>query len=249
MQENNRIKAIFFDAGGTLLYIHPSVGEVYAEVTREMGVGLTDERIASHLQEIWADYAPTNTVREGDYRASDERDREMWKTFLRRLYEDLEPLQEVGFDEWFDRVFARFGEPKTFRLYEETLETLSELDERGFRLGVVSNWDSRLLSICEGLGVDKHVDFILPSAIAGYRKPSEHIFEQALQTAGVSADQAMHVGDKELDDYRGSSSAGLKPVLLDREGTPGSRDRTVISSLDQVTNLLNSKNFKQIDYT
>lgn len=238
MRKEQQIKAIFFDAGGTLLYIHPSVGKVYADVTREMGVDLSDERIEERLQEIWEDYAPTNSVREGDYRASDERDRNMWKEFLRRLYEDLEPLQELEFDEWFENVFDRFGEPGTFQLYEESLETILTLKQAGRYVGVVSNWDSRLLSICEGLGIDEHVDFILPSAVAGYRKPSERIFEQALETADVQPEEAMHIGDKQLDDYKGSKSAGLTPVLLDRNNRNEQGDRRVISSLDQVMDLL-----------
>lgn len=246
MRENSDIKAIFFDAGGTLLYIHPSVGKVYAEVSREMGVDLSDERIESRLREIWEDYAPTNAVRDGDYRASDEQDRKMWKEFLRRLYDDLDPLQDLAFDAWFQQVFDRFGKPKTFKLYEETMDTLKRLRNDGYQVGIVSNWDSRLISICEGLGVDEHVDFILPSAVAGYRKPSSNIFEQALETAEVAPDEAMHIGDKELDDYRGSRSAGLTPVLLDRNDQHTEQDRNIISSLDQVTRLLNTQ---KIDLT
>lgn len=239
MVEEHEIKAIFFDAGGTLLYIHPSVGKVYADVTREMGVELSDERIETRLHEIWEEYAPTNCVREGDYRASDERDRNMWKEFLRRLYDDLEPLQQLEFDEWFENVFDRFGEPGTFQLYDESMETIRRLKQADRYVGVVSNWDSRLLSICEGLGIDDHVDFILPSAVAGYRKPSERIFEQALDTADVRPEEAMHIGDKTLDDYEGSKSAGLTPVLLDRNNRERQGEKRVISSLDQVTDLLN----------
>ncbi len=246
MRENSDIKAVFFDAGGTLLYIHPSVGNVYADVTREMGVELSNERIESRLREIWEEYAPTNAVREGDYRASDERDRKMWKEFLRRLYDDIDQLQDLNFDDWFQQVFNRFGKPKTFELYEETLETLATLRKDGYHVGVVSNWDSRLISICEGLGVDEHVDFILPSAVAGYRKPSSKIFEQALEKAEVQPDEAMHIGDKELDDYRGARSVGLTPVLLDRNNQQREQNQNIISSLDEVTNFLNTQ---KIDFT
>ncbi len=221
-----------------MLYISPSVGGVYATVTREMGVDLSEEVLASRLHEIWEDHAPTNTVRDGDLEASDRKDRNMWKTFLRRLYEDLDPLQELDFERWFENVFERFGQPETFQLYPETVQTLRELDAQGYRLGIVSNWDSRLLSICRGLDLDQHVEFILPSAVAGYRKPSPRIFQKALERVDASPGEAMHVGDKKLDDYRGSKSVGLQPVLLDREDHHGSSERTVISSLDEVTTLL-----------
>jgi len=238
------LKAIFFDAGGTLLYIHPSVGDVYASVTREMGVNLSNDVLASRLHEIWEDHAPTNTVRDGNLEASDQKDREMWRTFLKRLHDDLDPLQELDFDRWFHRVFERFGEPGTFRLYPETVETLRQLRERGYHLGIVSNWDSRLLSICRGLELEQYVEFILPSAVAGYRKPSPKIFRQALERVEVPAGEALHVGDKERDDYRGSKSVGLEPVLLDRDDRHTGTDRTVISSLDEVLNVVESESHK-----
>ncbi len=87
------------------------------------------------------------------------------------------------------------------------------------------------------LDLDRYVEFILPSAVAGYRKPSPHIFQQALEKVDVEPEQAIHVGDKELDDYRGSKSVGLSPVLLDRENHHDATDRTVISSLNELSNL------------
>ena len=36
-------KAVFFDAGHTLLYAHPDLGTVYAEATASLGVRLAPE--------------------------------------------------------------------------------------------------------------------------------------------------------------------------------------------------------------
>lgn len=162
----------------------------------------------------------------------------MWRTFLRRLYEDLDELQELSFEQWFQNIFERFGRHETFRLYPETKETLQALEERGYILGVVSNWDSRLLNICSGLGLDEHMEFILPSAVAGFRKPSSNIFHQALEKVDVEPDSALHIGDKQLDDYEGAQKVGLTPVLLDRDERNEEEKITTISSLTQLHNLL-----------
>ena len=46
-------------------------------------------------------------------------------------------------------------------------------------MGIISNWDSRLFSLCKDLGLDAYMDFILASAVFGASKPSPKIFEEA----------------------------------------------------------------------
>jgi putative hydrolase of the HAD superfamily len=46
------------------------------------------------------------------------------------------------------------------------------------------------------------------------------VFERALAVAGVDPVQALHVGDKVDNDIEGAAAAGVRGVLLQREGTP-----------------------------
>src|SRR6185369_11929590 len=87
----------------------------------------------------------------------------------------------------------------------------------GITIGVVSNWDTRLKSICDGLGLTPLVDFIIISAEVGVRKPDPRIFQMALDKAGVRPEEAIHVGDLPEEDAEGARRAGVRPVLIDRK--------------------------------
>ena len=83
-------------------------------------------------------------------------------------------------------------------------------------LGMVSNWDSRLLKLCKGLGLDRYFDFKVISAVFGAAKPNPKIFEEALRKANVQASAAVHVGDSLEDDVRGAHLAGIRAIWIDR---------------------------------
>ena len=63
---------------------------------------------------------------------------------------------------------------------------LKELKEQGLILDVISNFDSRLTGILEGLGVVRYLDRIFVSSRIGYAKPAREIFQAGLdaQSAG-----------------------------------------------------------------
>lgn len=50
-------------------------------------------------------------------------------------------------------------------------------------------------------------------------KPRAEIFAAALQKAGCTADEAVHIGDSYTADYLGAQAVGLRCILLDRAGT------------------------------
>ena len=54
----------------------------------------------------------------------------------------------------------------------------------GYRLGVISNWDSNLPEMCRAWGIAPFFDFILASWGVGYAKPNPRIFQEAVHRAG-----------------------------------------------------------------
>jgi putative hydrolase of the HAD superfamily len=117
-----------------------------------------------------------------------------------------------------EELFAAFADPALWRVYPEVEEVLIELRRRELRLAAVSNWDSRLPGLLEGLGLARHFDALLVSALEGVEKPSPVIFHRAAAQLGVEPGECMHVGDSPLDDYRGAESAGVRALLIDRHG-------------------------------
>ena len=65
----------------------------------------------------------------------------------------------------------------------------------GLKLGIVSNFDTRLRPILKELSLDQLFDAIVISAEVGVEKPNPTIFEAACQQLGVLPEEAVHVGD------------------------------------------------------
>jgi putative hydrolase of the HAD superfamily len=123
------------------------------------------------------------------------------------------------FEEYFDLIFEEFRDKSNWRVYEDVIESeiLEKLKKRGVVLGVISNWDSRLVSTLENIGLARYFDFILPSAVVGSAKPDKKIFEEALRRSGVAPHEACHIGDEMRTDVAGAEGVGIHPILLDRD--------------------------------
>ncbi len=106
-------------------------------------------------------------------------------------------------------------------LYDDVIPTLQQLRDAGLKLAIVSNWDTPLHPLTERLGIAHYFDAIVASHDARVRsaKPDAGIFRYALAAVGVSAGEAVHVGDTYTADIVGAQGVGIQAILIDREGT------------------------------
>jgi putative hydrolase of the HAD superfamily len=118
-----------------------------------------------------------------------------------------------------------------FEPWDDAAPALTQLREAGLRLVVVSNWDCSLPEVLDGIGLGARVDAVVTSAVVGAAKPDPRIFEAALELAGCSPGEAVHVGDSAEHDLMGAVGAGLRGLLLDRSGTRGTGAVTSLSEL------------------
>jgi len=147
------------------------------------------------------------------------------------------------FDECFERLYDRFRDSEGCVLFPETREVLSELKNRRFKLGVISNFDNRAYTVMRSLEILHFFDAVTLSSETGYCKPDREIFDAAIKALGVSAPEALFVGDHLQDDVEAGIKAGLSAVLIDRwnrhETTSSVRRmsslREIIPLLDQGT--------------
>ena len=228
-------KAIFFDAAGTLMRTARPVGESYALFAGRHGMNVPPEEIAGRFRACFSSAPPLafpNAEAE-DIRALE---RDWWKELVRRVFE---PYGEFArFDDYFSGLFAYFSQADSWRLYPETLETLAALRERGFTLAVISNFDSRLFNILNGLGVAASFDSIVISSQTGYAKPSREIFHKALALHQLRPDETVHVGDSSDKDAAGATDAGLLGILLDRRGKAASNHFRTVRNLTEIVALI-----------
>jgi len=204
-------RAVFFDAAGTLFHLQRSVGWHYREVARRHGADPAEDELNRSFRKAWSVVeAPGDS--EGP-RADD--DRGWWRSLVDRVLDECSGVSKLNREAYFTELWMEFTKPGVWQLYPETLEVLSAL--RGeVRLGVLSNFDSRLRVILWQLGLAEFFDDIVISSEAGADKPSPRIFAVALERFGIRAEEALHVGDEPEADWNGAAQAGLRVFRLQR---------------------------------
>ena len=237
MTPGNGIEIVFLDAGDTILYPHPSFSEIFVRVANDHGYPIepsdVDEvrgRIAPHLVDI----AEDSGAGEGGVSLSEEKSRLFWTFLYRRFLEEL----GIGDDSMVDALFEVFSTTSTYRLFDDVLPALRDLGSRGYRLGLISNFERWLEEMLVELEVGHIFDVAVISGIEGVEKPDTSIYLRALEKAGVAADAAVHVGDSPGLDVVPASSVGMRTVLLDRLGRYEGHDGRRITSLKELPELL-----------
>jgi len=210
----NGYKAVFFDVGGTLLKVHPSVGAVYASHARDFGfTGDPDDLDRQFLVE-WKNMGGMEGLGRGQ---GPEVERAFWSDIVRRTFA---PFWNIpNFDPFFEHLYQGFVGRDHWHVFKDVTESriLERLKERGIVLGVVSNWDSRLQQILDNVGLARYFDFILASTVVGSAKPDTGIFEAALTRSGVAPHEACHIGDEPGADLKGAHDSGIQAILIDRD--------------------------------
>jgi putative hydrolase of the HAD superfamily len=204
-------RAVFFDAAGTLLRLTRSVGWHYRDVALRHDADLAEDDLNRAFRRAWRNAeAPHET--EGP-RPDD--DRGWWRAVVGSVLDECGPAP--GFDRaaYFSELWSEFTRPGVWELFPETLEVLTALKGRT-RLGVISNFDSRLRTILSDLGAAEFFDDIVISTEVGADKPSAKIFSVALARVGVAASESLHVGDEPEADWHGAECAGLRVFRLQR---------------------------------
>ncbi len=226
------LKAIFFDAGGTLFRPYPSVGAIYSKMALKHGLHTDPQKIEHLFAQAWHSRNGLSSLAGA---TSDKIERDWWYALVKDVFASLGSFSD--FEAFFAELYDLFARAECWRLFDDSLATLEKLKLEGFRLGMISNWDHRLFSIVKDLGIEPYFEKILASSTVGVAKPAAAIFHQALEALGVRAEEALHIGDSFVDDFQGATAAGMTAVLLNRSGKDYN-GLTVISGLNQLVSLL-----------
>lgn len=115
-------------------------------------------------------------------------------------------------------IYEQWASNHHFEMYDDAAPVLRALQERGLKVGIISNSHRSLDAFCEHFALRSLVHASVSSSEHGYMKPHHSIFDAALEKAGVPAAAALMVGDSLKHDVEGALAAGMKAVLLRRSG-------------------------------
>jgi putative hydrolase of the HAD superfamily len=206
------LRAVLFDAAGTLIRTAEPVGETYAREARARGVELPAWRLEDAFERVLR-RAPPMVFPEAPPSRIPVLERQWWR---RRVRETLRAADSTvrfaDFDAWFEALYRHFARPEAWRDAPGAAEALAALRKRGLATAVVSNFDHRLEPILEGLGLRAQLDAVVRPADAGAVKPDPRIFRRALEHLGTRASEAVYVGDDAEHDVAGARAAGLRAI-------------------------------------
>jgi putative hydrolase of the HAD superfamily len=205
------IRAVFFDAVGTLLHPEPPAWAVYARVGRRYGSRLSEEVICTRFRTA---FDRTDALdRQNGWRTGEGRELVRWREIVAEVLDDV-----ADPDGCFRELYTHFGLPGAWRLDAQAAAVLAELAHRGYALGLGSNFDRRLRGVVAGMDPLRAIPRLVISSEVGWRKPACEFFAALCQAAAAPADQVLYVGDDPGNDYDGAHTAGLRAVLFDPRG-------------------------------
>lgn len=206
------IRAVLFDATGTLIELREPVGESYARFAAAHGVVLPAWRVEDAFRRILA-RSPARIFPDARPDEVPARERDWWRIRVRDTFRASDQTVRFrDFEAFFDALFRWYAGAEAWRLRPGSGEALRALRRHGLRLGVVSNFDHRLIPILESLEIRSFFDTVTLSGAHACAKPDPRLFEAATAALGVPARQAVYVGDDPDRDLRGARSAGLQAV-------------------------------------
>jgi putative hydrolase of the HAD superfamily len=220
--------AVLLDALGTLVSLEPPAPLLRGELADRFGVLVTEEQARDAIGAEISFYRAH--LDDGRDALSLLRLRSRCAEVIRDALPRGERLAAIDNAALTEALLASLR----FTAYPEVHAALKWLRDCGRRLVVVSNWDLSLHDVLERVQLAPLLDAIVTSAEAGARKPAREIFEQALRLAGVTASDAIHVGDSLEEDVEGARAAGIAPVLVRRDGGPVPPGVHTIASLSEL---------------
>ncbi len=200
-------RAVLLDAMGTLVRLEPPVPRLRAALGSR-GIAVDEAAAARAMRAEIAHYRAhhdTAGTREG-------------LDGLRRACAEVVRAQLGRPEAEAGAVHDALLEAIAFSPYPEVPAALRALRELGCRLVVVSNWDVSLHDVLRSTGLAGQVDAVVTSAEHGAAKPDPALFLHALSLAGAGAEEALHAGDDPEADVAGAQGAGIRAVLVARDG-------------------------------
>jgi len=201
-----------FDFADTLAELQPRRQDIVADYIARVGdIRIGQEAIARAYKavDLLLPYSSVKT-RTQEQRA------DFYREYNRQLFALLGVIHRAD----PAGLITAFGEHKAhWQLKPGARDTLAELRRRGYRIGIISNFDTRLEQVVyDHLGLVDTVDYLHISQTEGVEKPDPRFYLGFFERHGLDVEQSVYVGDSYTLDFLPASGIGLRAWLLDEAG-------------------------------
>ena len=208
------MKYLIWDFDGTLARRRGDWSGALLEVLEDAGFDSTREVLRPYLQSGFPWHTPDVVRHAGE--PSDAWWQRLEHVFC-SAFERAVPVPNAQARELARRVRQVFIAARHWELCDGADKLLNVLSRHGWRHVILSNHVPELDDLVAGLGLDRHVEAVVCSAIIGYEKPHPEAFAAALRLRR-NGEAVWMVGDNPEADVLGAERAGLRAVLVRRNG-------------------------------
>jgi putative hydrolase of the HAD superfamily len=239
------VRAVVFDAVGTLLRPEPAVGVAYAQAARRLGSTRDAAEVQARFRTAWQaeeardrdtgglrsddtgglrsdDTGGLRSVNSSGLRTDEARERLRWQRIVAEVFPEVAEQ-----DDLFAELWDHFADPGSWRLFDDVAETWRELEQRGLVLAIASNFDERLPGICASFAPLTRCRHVFASSAVGYRKPAVEFYGRVAAALDLPAESILMVGDDMENDVVAARQAGWQALLIARDKEQSSIADTV----------------------
>lgn len=220
-----KYKAIFFDRDGTLAFTDPEKLILRDKLISKWS-GKPFSLSYDEFMEIY------NKTKAKNFPFAKQKTSQEVRMFFKEWFKIL--FEHVGIHEKIDERAQLLTDNLWFEyriLFPETVEVLEYFKSRGYKMGVISDTNETLEQTLIDLGIAKYFTSFTSSSGAGASKPSPIIFNAALKSLGVTAEESLYVDDYDVESD-GAREQGFTSFLINR--SIKSKDKWTITNLKQL---------------
>jgi putative hydrolase of the HAD superfamily len=129
----SRIRAVYFDAVGTVLFPTESAPNIYCEAAKRYGLDDSPDQVKRRFTEAY--FRQEAIDKESMWQTDEAREIGRWQAIVTESLPGTPP-------ECFDWLYQHFAQPEAWRVPPEAVILFQELHSRGLQLGLASNYET-----------------------------------------------------------------------------------------------------------
>lgn len=227
IMDRSRIKAVSFDAAGTLIQLAEEVGSSYAKVAGRHGIAASPGALNRAFREVWK-RTPPPFAEAGPI--MDPHEKAWWHRLVREVFLEAGttfPGNEA-FDDFFESLYRHFEEPGTWLPVPGAAEVVRAVAGAG-RCVVLSNFDARLRRVLGDIDLLNPFEHLFLSCEFHLSKPDPRLFAKVSETLDLPPGDILHVGDDPHCDWAGAEAAGFQHFRV------GKGQRNILELLSELS--------------
>lgn len=210
----NKVTHIMFDLFNTLYRFDPERETTQINAAKLIGIKITNKKISSALNK--GDKWFAKKTSEISLHLMNDKEKDLFYSNYEKILFNYAGHEISDKDSKIAWDYVK-NMKSSLKLFDDAKNLLDILKNKKISTGIITNFDSDGKSLFESLGIPELVDFVITSKDAGASKPSNKIFDYALNYISVKPKNCIFIGDQIETDIEGAKSANITPFLIDRE--------------------------------